>query len=61
MAKIHVIDENNKQETLELNQEQYERLKNDAELADISVDEMAIIHMTNGRTSRFTGKVLVEH
>lgn len=60
MAKIHVIDSKNEKNTLEITQEQYDKLKNDAELADISIDEMAIIHMTDGKTSRFTGRVLVE-
>lgn len=60
MAIIRAIDHNKKLSTLELGKEEFAVLKEQAVAADISVEEAALILMTDGKTSRFKGTIYVD-
>lgn len=59
-ATVRVIDHEKKMSILDLNEESFEKLKSDADAAGLSLEDMALIHMTGSKTSRFKGTVLIE-
>lgn len=59
MAIVRAIDENKKMEQMELTDEEFMLLKEQAATAEFSLEDMALILLTNGKTSRFKGTIEV--
>lgn len=59
-ATVRVIDHEKKLSVLDLSEEAYDKLKSDAEAASLTLEDMALIHMTGSKTSRFKGTVSIE-